>query len=100
MDRPKKPAKKSGSAAASRSITLKPEQFRSMILDKLRMDIDAKRAAYEQAKKIPVKDLGNMSYWKMKYWKMKYWKMGAEVTDPAGPVINPVTPLANRKRVK
>jgi len=105
MDRPKKPARKKSASGGSRTIVLKPEQFRSMILDKLRLDIDAKRAAYEQAKKLAIKDLPNMSYYKMAYWKMHYWKKGAEVLDPSAPVINPAMPVVRagavgRKRVK
>src|SRR6187431_3151184 len=100
MDRPKKPARKKSASGGSRTIVLKPEQFRSMILDKLRLDIDAKRAAYEQAKKLAIKDLPNMSY-----YKMHYWKKGAEVLDPSAPVINPAMPVVRpgavgRKRVK
>jgi hypothetical protein len=93
----KKSAKKG--LGGTRSVTLKPEQFRSMILDKLRLDIDAKRAAYEQAKKLRFSDLGTMSYYKMKYWKMKYWKKGVEMMAGQD-VINPVRSLAARRMRK
>ena len=92
----------SAKASSSRGVNLKAEQFRSMILDKLRLDIDSKRAALDQALKLSAKDLANMSYWKMKYWKMKYWKMGHQVL-PADQVINPASAAKTaraRKRSK
>ena len=54
-------------------------QYRSMILSKLRADIEAKQAAYEIAKTASLAVLKDMTYWKMKYWKMKYWKMGSSM---------------------
>jgi hypothetical protein len=68
-------------------VKINVSQYRSMILSKLRADIDAKRAAYEFAQTATPAGLEGMAYWKMAYWKMKYWKMGS--LDPAGAVINP-----------
>jgi hypothetical protein len=51
-------------------------EYRSMILTKLRTDIEAKHALYESAKTADLSALKDMSYWKMAYWKMAYWKMG------------------------
>lgn len=66
-------------------FTLKPEQYRSMILAKIRGDIAAKQALYAEASSTPAEELHNLSYWKAGYWKMKYWKAfaEAEIVDPA-----------------
>jgi hypothetical protein len=63
------------------SVTLKSEQYRSMILAKLRSDIDAKQALHAAASVAGIEDLSRMSYYKMKYYKMKYWKMGHQQID-------------------
>jgi hypothetical protein len=68
-------------------VKINTSQYRSMILSKLRSDIEAKRSAYEFAAKATPAQLQGMSYWKMAYWKMKYWKMGSidkleELVDP------------------
>lgn len=57
-------------------VAVNASQYRSMILAKLRADIEAKQAAYKAASVASVADLSSMSYWKMAYYKMKYWKMG------------------------
>jgi hypothetical protein len=65
------------------AVTLESEQYRSMILAKLRADIAAKQALHAQAAAAGIEELSRMSYWKMGYWKMKYWKMGhIEIEDP------------------
>lgn len=58
------------------SITLEPEQYRSMILAKLRSDIAEKQALLAEASIAGVDDMMLMSYWKHGYWKHGYWKMG------------------------
>lgn len=66
----------------SAPVNLHPEQYRSMILAKLRSDISAKQALFVEASIADVDGLARMSYWKMGYWKMKYWKMGhMEIVD-------------------
>ncbi len=71
--------------------------FRSLILDKLRAEIEAKRCELTLAKR-EAEDLAHQldrdalggagSYWKMAYWKMPYWKMGRhQLTGDV--VINP-----------
>jgi hypothetical protein len=65
------------------AVTLESEQYRSMILAKLRSDIAAKQALHAQASVAGIEELSRMSYWKMGYWKMKYWKMGhIAIEDP------------------
>lgn len=73
----------------------KIKKYRSMVLDKIRNDIEVKRAAIQIVQKFDIPDLGNKgywksAYWKMKYWKMKYWKSGAEMFG-IDEVINPAT---------
>ena len=80
--KPKKPRDKG-------NVQLETSLYRTLILDKIRAEIQAKRAALEIAKTADPRDLANLAYWKMKYWKMKYWKMGIEI-NPGGDVINPV----------
>jgi hypothetical protein len=88
MARSKKPATKSAG-----SVRLSHDQYRSLILDKLRHDIDAKRAAYEKVLTATPADLGSMAYYKMKYWQMKYWKKGADIID-VNIAVNPAMPVA------
>lgn len=89
------PKKSSKTKLARGAVRLDTEQYRSMILDKLRKDIEIKRSAFDKAIKADLKDLANMSYWKMKYWKMKYWKKGHDfiIEDI---VSNPVMPQVGR----
>ncbi|UXA17727.1 hypothetical protein [Mycobacterium sp. SMC-4] len=69
--------------AEAESVTLKPEQYRSMILAKLRADIAAKKALYAAADNASLEELSNMSYWKMQYYKMHYWKAHhVKMADP------------------
>ena len=103
MARSKKPAKKR--ASSSRNVTLAPDKFRSLVLDKLRADIEVKRAALELAKRIPIKDLGSMGYWMKAYWMKAYWKMRSqdfgidEVINPVMPIVGAVA-AARKKRVR
>jgi hypothetical protein len=65
------------------SVTVESEQFRSMILAKIRADIAAKQALLNAATAATIEDLSRMGYYKMKYYKMKYWKMGhLQIDDP------------------
>lgn len=88
----------------------KIKKYRSMVLDKIRNDIDVKRAAVQIVQKFDIPDLGNKgywksAYWKMKYWKMPYWKAGAdmfgidEVIDPATGVVAPAKLQAKLKKL-
>jgi hypothetical protein len=45
-----------------------------MVLEKIRDDIEVKRAALRLVRRVDLPDLGNMGYWKMACWKMPYWK--------------------------
>ena len=88
----RKKSTKKGMRASGRSVTLPVAQFRSMILSKLRSDVEIRRAAFEAAKSMNIKDLGNMTYWQKGYWQKPYWKKGRDMMV-ADPVINPA-PLA------
>jgi hypothetical protein len=63
------------------AVNLEPEQYRSMILAKIRADIAAKQALYAEASVAGADDLKSLSYWKAGYWRMKYWK-AFEIVDP------------------
>jgi hypothetical protein len=80
---------------STRDRDAKIKRFRSEVLEKIRNDIEVKRAAIKLVQKFEIPDLGNMGYWKAKYWKMKYWKMkywkaGADMFG-IDEVINPAT---------
>ncbi|CAN7275684.1 hypothetical protein LJR225_001374 [Phenylobacterium sp. LjRoot225] len=72
----------------AKTVTVDAEHYRSLVLAKLRAEIDSKRAAYKLATHIDPASIAGMGYWKMKYWKMKYWKMGATI-EMGDEVINP-----------
>ncbi len=57
------------------SVTLKSEQYRSMILAKLRSDIAAKQALLAAASVADIEDLSRMSYLKIAYLKIAYLKI-------------------------
>ncbi len=80
---------------SSKDRDAKIQRFRSMVLEKIRNDIEVKRAAIKLVQRIDIPDLGatgywKMAYWKMKYWKMPYWKSGADMFG-IDQVINPAT---------
>ncbi|WP_326548114.1 hypothetical protein QGN32_08360 [Mycolicibacterium sp. ND9-15] len=57
------------------SVTLKPGQYRSMILAKLRSDIAAKQALLAASSVADIEDLSPMSYYKISYYKISYYKL-------------------------
>ncbi len=84
---------------SAKKLQIGTEQYRSMILGKLRTEIDTRRAKLELAAKMDAVSLANMAYWKMGYWKMKYWKMGHE-WDPMEAVVLPAISANVQKRVQ
>jgi hypothetical protein len=76
------------SPSSKQKVTVDADHYRSLILGKLRADIDAKRAILEAAAVVDIGKLQGMGYYKMKYWRMKYYKMhgsqefGEEVVNP------------------
>lgn len=79
------------------TVHISASLYRSLILDKLRAEIEAKRAELTLAKR-EAEDLAHQldpdalggagAYWKMPYWKMPYWKGGSKQL-PGDIVINP-----------
>lgn len=108
-------------ARAKKKVSAKPrvsdkardakiKNYRSMVLDKIRNDIEIKRAALQIVRKFDIPDLGSQgywksAYWKMKYWKMPYWKAGAdmlgidEVINPATGAVAPARLQAKLKKI-
>jgi hypothetical protein len=95
--------------ASDKSRDHKIRRYRSMVLEKIRNDIEVKRAALLLVQRVDIPDLGSMGYWKMAYWKMPYWKMpywksGAdmfgvdEVINPATGVVMPAALQAKLKK--
>jgi|HubBroStandDraft_5_1064220.scaffolds.fasta_scaffold740054_1 hypothetical protein len=105
-------AKKRASAkprTSDKARDTKIRRYRSMVLEKIRNDIEVKRAAIQVVQHVDIPDLGNMGYWKMAYWKMPYWKMpywkaGAdlfgidEVINPATGIVVPAALQAKLKK--
>jgi hypothetical protein len=80
----------------AKTVTVNAEHYRSLVLSKLRAEIDAKRAAFQIASQLDPAAIAGMGYWKAKYWKMKYWKSGGGVIDLGEEVINPI--IAQREQ--
>lgn len=79
-----------------KKIAISAEKYRSLILDKMRAQIEAQRLQYDLAKRVSIAELASKGYWKMKYWKMKYWKSGSQ--EIGQDVINPAAGAFNKAK--
>jgi len=76
-------------AADEGMMEVSKAHYRSLVLEKLRAEINAKRARYDMTQNAPLEALNNMSYWKMAYYKMKYWKAG-HLENAGDRVVDPL----------
>jgi hypothetical protein len=90
-DQPSKPTDPPKRTDDEGTVQIGLSVYRSLVLDKIRAEIAAKRAALDLAKRVGAEDLDSLAYWKMGYWKMRYWKHIA-VMDPLSPVASAPKP--------